>query len=130
MKQFNLWDYLKNPNLKVITRSGQSARIICTDRKTKDASVGPILALVYNEYLEKELCYPYYSDGKACYEGSPLDLFFVPEKKTGWININRMMPNTPGEFPYAGTIYSTEKEAVMNSGGKNHIDTIRIEWNE
>ena len=31
MKQFNLEEYKKNPNRKVITRDGKSVRIVCTD---------------------------------------------------------------------------------------------------
>ena len=33
MKQFNLDEYLKNPTKKVITRDGNSVRILCTDAK-------------------------------------------------------------------------------------------------
>ena len=33
MKQFNLEEYLKDPNKKVVTRDGRNARIVCTDRK-------------------------------------------------------------------------------------------------
>lgn len=32
MKQFNLDEYLKNPQKKVITREGLSVRIICTNK--------------------------------------------------------------------------------------------------
>ena len=31
MKQFNLDEYLKNPNRKVITRDGHDVRIVLTD---------------------------------------------------------------------------------------------------
>lgn len=42
MKQFNLEEYQKNPNRKVITRDGRNVRIICTDKRKDDY---PILAL-------------------------------------------------------------------------------------
>ena len=35
MKPFNLEEYLKNPSLKIVTREGKDARIICTDAKGK-----------------------------------------------------------------------------------------------
>ena len=31
MKQFNLEEYKKNPNRRVITRDGKNTRIVCTD---------------------------------------------------------------------------------------------------
>ncbi len=31
MEQFNLEEYLKNSNRKVVTRDGKSVRIVCTD---------------------------------------------------------------------------------------------------
>ena len=44
MKQFNLKEYLKDPNKKVVTRDGRNVRIICTDRQGGDR---PILALCF-----------------------------------------------------------------------------------
>ena len=32
MKQFNLEEYKKNPNRKVITRDGRSVRILCSNK--------------------------------------------------------------------------------------------------
>lgn len=37
MKQFNLKEYLKDPNKKVVTRDGKNVRIICTDRQEEIA---------------------------------------------------------------------------------------------
>lgn len=42
MKQFDLQEYLKNPQKKIVTRDGERARIICTDRNPNY----PIVALV------------------------------------------------------------------------------------
>ena len=42
MKQFNLTEYLENPELKVVTRDGHPARIVCTDAKGRY----PVVALV------------------------------------------------------------------------------------
>ena len=44
MKQFDLKEYLKDPNKKVVTRDGRNARIICTDRQGGDR---PILILCF-----------------------------------------------------------------------------------
>lgn len=42
MKQFNLKDYLANPERKVVDHMGREVRIICTDRK----GVYPVVALI------------------------------------------------------------------------------------
>lgn len=42
MKQFNLDEYLKNPNRKIVTRDGRAVRIICIDKKS---DAWPIVAL-------------------------------------------------------------------------------------
>ena len=43
MKQFNIQEYLANPNRQVVTRDGRPVRIICTD---SDAECGTIVAIV------------------------------------------------------------------------------------
>ena len=84
MKQFDLNTYLrlkeegKDPRIE--TRDGQSARIICTNRKGQN---GCIVALIYHD--EKETMWSFYEDGRYSrdMEGS-LDLFFAdldPEPK-------------------------------------------------
>lgn len=62
MKQFNVKDYLDNPQRKVVTRDGRKVRIICTDKK---GLVYPIVALVTNTVLHYsfESCFVYTSDG-------------------------------------------------------------------
>ena len=125
MKQFNLEEYLTNPNKKVITRDGRSARIVCTNRLDKNY---PVLALVRIE--DYEMCYSYTTFGKLytnqniCRE---LDLFFAPEKKSGWINLYKMNSIiSPG--PRA---YDTKEEAESAAGDKSYyISTIKIEWEE
>ena len=87
MKQFNLQEYLKNPNLKVVTRDGRSVRIVCTNRLDENY---PVLALVNNE--DSEQCHSYTTFGKLyIYQNRDceLDLLFAPEKKSGWINVSR-----------------------------------------
>ena len=79
MEQFNLDEYLKNPNRNVITRDGNSVRILCTDAKGNF----PIIALVktYNgseTVLRLKENGHFYNDTE-----NSSDLFFAPVKKSG-----------------------------------------------
>lgn len=75
MKQFNLEEYLKNPNQKVIARDGRNVKILSTDyyhrgKRFVLAEVeGDDRSFVFNSFGVE---YP------AAY--SSLDLFFAPEK--------------------------------------------------
>lgn len=125
MKQFNLKEYLKNSNRKIITRDGKSARIICTNRLDKNY---PVIALINNE--DSEICYSYTIFGKLyTYQNRDIehDLFFAPEKKSAWINLYKMNSIiSPG--PRA---YDTKEEAESAAGDKSYyISTIKIEWEE
>lgn len=92
MKQFNLEEYLANPNRKVVTRDGHPARIICTDRK---GSNQPILALVQVRADPIEVALTFGTDGtydigrESCY-----DLFFATDKP----KVERFDPNTLQPF--------------------------------
>ena len=125
MEQFSVEKYLENPNRKVVTRDGRSARIICTNRLDDNY---PVLALVNNE--DSERCYSYTTFGK--FDGHQnidceLDLFFAPDKKIRWINLYKMNSIiSPG--PRA---YDTKEEAESAAGDKSYyISTIKIEWEE
>ena len=86
MKEFNLEEYLKNPNREVVTRDGRKVRIICTDRKGDT----PIIALVHSADDGQEFGYAFYSNGKYFIDkDDEIDLFFAPEKHEGWIIINK-----------------------------------------
>lgn len=127
MKQFNLKEFLDNPNRKVITRDGRDVRIICTDRQGGDH---PILALctVSNE---RENLYSYLPNGRMYLNAdadSCMDLFFAPEKHEGWVNLYNL-----SEGPYLGSVYSSKEvaEAMSKKCGLQHyIATIKIEWEE
>ena len=101
MKQFDLEEYLKNPKRKVVTRDGESVRIMCTDYYGKK----PIIAKIG----ECEYSYPFYEDGKFLSYGEPshLDLFFAPEKEEGWLNLYK---NDIGHI-YTGSVFSSKEEA-------------------
>ena len=125
MEQFSLEKYLENPNRKVVTRAGRSARIICTNRLDENY---PVIALVRNE--DYEMCYSYTTFGKLYTNQSicrELDLFFATEKKSAWINLYKMNSIiSPG--PRA---YDTKEEAESAAGDKSYyISTIKIEWEE
>ena len=124
MKQFNLEKYLKNPSRKVVTRDGNSVRIICTNRLDE---LYPIIALV--NYDDSEKCYGYTACGKININQDidcDLDLFFVPEKKEGWINLFKVNSATT-----TGEVYNTEEEA-KSAIAKSlvYISTVKIEWEE
>lgn len=78
MKQFNLEEYLKNPNQKVIARDGRNVKILSTEYYHRGkrfilAEVeGDDRSFVFNSF---GVHYP------AAY--SSLDLFFAPEKHEG-----------------------------------------------
>ena len=127
MKQFNLEEYLKDPNKKVVTKDGRNARIICTDRHGGDH---PILALCTMSN-ESENLYSYLPNGRMYLNAnadSCMDLFFAPEKHEGWANLYNL-----SEGPYLGSVYSSKEvaEAMSKKCGLQHyIATIKIEWEE
>lgn len=125
MERFNLDEYLKHPERKVVTRDGRRVRIVCTDR---EATQWPIVALVRDK--NEENIYSY-SLGGVC---SPMpivdddDLFFAPEKKEGWINIYKYNSKiTPRP-----QVYNTKEEAESAKGASlvDYISTIKIQWEE
>lgn len=122
MEQFNLEEYLKNPNKKVVTRSGRNVRIICTDRKGTEYSV---VALCTMSNVSED-CYFYFPNGRMHLSSdSCLDLFFAPEKHEGWINIY----SRTGDAHASRCIYDTEEEA-LKCASVGRVDTIKIEWEE
>lgn len=119
MKQFNLEEYLKNPSRKVVTGDGRTVRIICTDAKGDF----PIVALI--ETLDGSIEFPhkFKNNGHFLYsdEDYNLNLFFVPEKHEGWVNL----------YPQGrlGGLYGSAEEAKQNAGSALII-TVKIEWEE
>ena len=121
MKQFNLKEYLKDPSKKVVTRDGESVRIMCTDYYGGK----PIIAKIG----ESEYSYPFYEDGRflSFGESSNCDLFFAPEKHEGWINLYRNASYAAS----AGCVFTSEKEAKESIYSiPGYITTIKIEWKE
>ena len=123
MKQFNLDEYLKNPNREIITRDGKRVKILCTDRKF---DTFPIVALV-KEGIE-EHTYTYLPNGiYSITVESAYDLFFAPEKKEAWVNLYQ----TDNVLPNLGTLYDTKEKALENRlQMSKYISTVKIEWEE
>lgn len=126
MKAFNLKEYLKNPEKKVITRDGRGVRIRCTDRRGSDC---PIVALVETLTRKAENILSYREDGRWNPVGAPsvdsnLDLFFAPEKHEGWINVY--------VGPITGVVvYKSEEDAKHGANADAKvIATVKIEWEE
>ena len=118
MKAFSLEEYLKNPNRKVVTRNGRSARIICTDAKGNY----PIVVLIEEGGYDNALSYT--KDGKLYVgETNDYDLFFAPEKHEGWVNVYRDFDDV-----MCGSVFATEEDAKCKA--KTAIATVRIEWEE
>ena len=117
MKQFNLEEYLKNPNKKVVTRDGRNVNIHCTNC----VGAHPVVAEIEGEK------YSYYYDKNGGYHFRPSisDLFFAPEKKEGWANIYKQ----DAKYRVIGYVYETKEEAERNKD-IDYITTIKIEWEE
>lgn len=127
MKKFNLDEYLKNTQKKVITREGLPVRIICTDKMCDNReSQKPIMALV--NFGDREVVYPYTSDGISSPLLPKFDLFFAREKKEGWVNI---YTNDCG-VAYSGQIIHGVYEDAETTGRslKGYLTTSKIEWEE
>ena len=124
MKQFNLDEYLKNPNRKVITRDGHDVRIVCTDCKNYEY---PTVALVTCD--DNEFVVNCTKEGK-CHTPNKYkyDLFFASKKKEGWINIYLDVENSS----YVETCIYKSKEEAEESAKKwsCYITTVKVEWEE
>lgn len=82
MRQFNLAEYLENPNRKIITKDGKSVRILYANREGWEKK---IIALV--NIKGKEVVYIYFPNGRYLdSRETTLDLFFLTEDegKTAW----------------------------------------------
>ena len=128
MKQFNLEEYLKNPNKKVVTRDGRKVkRVLCTNAMGPH----PIVVLIehHNNNNTEDIAIQYTKDGKYFISGmNNKDLFFATERKEGWINIYR----TEGlESVYTANVYNSKEEAEdAGRGEEDYLATIKIEWEE
>ena len=123
MKQFNLDEYLKNPERKVVTRDGRAVtKILYTDVKCNY----PIIALIEGHNGTFEHAFSYTNNGEIYSSSieSCADLFFAPEKYKGWINVYNS-----SNFSTSARIFSSEEEAKEEGKKwKDYVATIKIEW--
>ena len=121
MKQFNLEEYLANPNRKIVTRVGDTVRILATDLEDEDF---PIAAAIDNKYPMS-----YTSRGTRNYElrhEDDNDLFFATNKHEGWVNVY-MNCNERS----LGALHSSKKDALeVAKVNDNYVATVKIEWEE
>lgn len=124
MKPFDLQEYLKNPERKLVTRDNKSVRIICTDKL--DSYSYHVVGLIRIGDCD-EVCTTYTKDGERYTQREDeYDLFFAPERKTGWINLYDLR----GKI-VCGVVYASEKAARGEiDPNKSYITTIPIEWEE
>ena len=128
MERFDLQEYLKNPDRKIVTRDGRSVRVICIDRNYKDF---PIVALVQIDCAER--MYSYMEDGMYLMSGtqSSRDLFFAPEpkaKKVGWMNVCKYGDDK--HFSLVGGVIHPTREQALTERPDYVVDTIQIRWEE
>ena len=126
MKQFNLQEYLANPNRQVITREGKKVRIICTDAK----SIYPVLGLMDDGICGERFisCQENGRESNDLIE-STYDLFFGPIKHTDWVNLYR---TASGQYK-CGSAHKTEQNAKNVSDVDSqykYVTTIKVEWKE
>ena len=128
MKPFNLKEYLKNPNRKIVTRDGAAVRIICTDFDREYPIVGAIKEHTFPTLFTEKGCYN--SDGTS----SPCDLFFAPEKKEkkekheGWVNVYK--GENRDYFTLGSMIYDRKEDAERCRIEETCVATVKIEWED
>lgn len=134
MKPFNLKEYLKNPSRKVVTRDGELARIICTDRPDDNL---PIAALVTDKEGYSGV-YFFFNNGQYVKDKpSGLDLFFATTeciKKVAWTYL--FIDNNKG-ITCTYRIFESKEEAENADIWKEslrffpqHFKIVKIEWDE
>ena len=127
MKQFNLQEYLANPNRQVVTRDGQKVRIVCTDRAGLNTK--PIVALIILPNGD-EVIKTFWDNGiETAGSEDKNDLFLGPIKHTDWVNLYR---TESGQYK-CGAAHKTEQIAKNVSVGESqyvYVTTIKVEWEE
>ena len=129
MKPINLKEYIEDPSLKVVTREGKPVRIICTNKQSKF----PVVALIMDNGVEDT--FNFTEDGLVLAgditnfgDITKYDLFFIPEKKEGWICLYDASVYNE-EMPFPGTlIYKTKEEALKTKHYSGYIGIAHVEW--
>ena len=123
MKPFNLEEYLKNPNKKVVTRDRKAVKIHCTNYDSRQPIIAEIEGHNYSQSFTKDG--RYYIDDR----NSPYDLFFASEKHEGWLNVYRHTDT--GEVTFGAILHtSREKAEKIGRADNYYAATAKIEWEE
>ena len=121
MRPFDFNEYKKNTSLKVVTRSGKSARIVYDNCDGKY----PLLAVIDNRRPEN-----YTLEGRYINTGedSSQDLFFEDDTiKEGWVNVYM----APGIGRMTGsTVFDNKDEAEKYAAKEDYIATAKLIWGE
>lgn len=119
MKQFNLEEYLANPNRKVVSREGRPVRILCTDLDDADYPVAAAIGNINPTTFTPNGQFQFGVETKY-------DLFFAPEKHEGWVNIYRHIKYGDS---FCGSVYASVEEAKEHATSVV-VATTKIEWEE
>lgn len=122
MKEFNLEEYLKNPDREVVTRDGYWVRIVCTDFNNPDYPV-------VGEIIGHKWPCSFTTNGLLVKDGDehPCDLFFAPEKHEGWMNLYKKN----FDLVIGDLVHNSEEAAKKTvAGDEDYITTIKVEWEE
>lgn len=122
MRQFDLKEYLANPNKKVVTRDGRNVKIYCTNYYHQH----PIIAQIEGE----ERSHAFRETGHYNIYGESMgDLFFAPEKHEGWINIFK----SSNDIAFLGQSRIFESKEDAKKDGKDcecYVATVKVEWED
>ena len=123
MKQFSLEEFKKNPNRKVVTRSGRPVRILCTDAKGDCPVFGLALGVDGCEFpiMCSEI-------GETEFEED--DLFFDTVTNEGWVNLYRTKSEMITFGYFRNKIEDAIKEIDNKSNDCRHIATVKLKWEE
>lgn len=129
MRPFNLDEYLKNPNKKIVTRDKRNVRIICTNKKSMQGYT--VVALIddsEDSSKDTEAAAIYTSEGRFDVNYTDRnDLFFASEIREVWVNIYKL-----GDKFIADEItYNTKEEALHNKDSiMDYVGTFKLEFEE
>lgn len=126
MIPFNLEEYLKNPSREIVTRDGYPVKIMCTNFHL---SGYPIVAEIDDKEYGTKQSWVFDKNGRydMCSKNHRKDLFFVPKKYEGWINIFK----SSNDIAFLGQsrIFESKEDAEKSGKGcDSYAATIKIEW--
>ena len=115
----------------MVTRGDNHVKILCTNYFNPDY---PIVAEIYYSKYNVAKSYTFTKKGEKLWKAvTPDDLFFVPEKHEGWINIYKENTETKGkDEEFSGAHIYSSKEKALEAGKcfDGYITTTKIEWED